>query len=103
MAIGKKTERKFRAALAKAGVVKDRSEEAARNLRRTTFSDYDSPRLISGLKKRQVLEKKYGQALSKAKTLAVQAGREIGLDINDQIIARRKAVKRGYGDIIERL
>jgi len=102
MAIGKKTERKFQAALAQAGMVKDRSEEARRNARRLSRFE-DSPNLSSTLKKAQVLEKKYGQTLSKAKTLAVQAGREIGLDINDQIIARRKAAKRGAGNIIERL
>jgi hypothetical protein len=101
MAIGKKTERKFQAALAKAGTYKDTSEEARRNARAVLRRDVDDP--TKTLRKASALEKKYGQQLSKARTLAIKAGREIGLDINDQIIARRKAVKRGAGDIIERL
>jgi hypothetical protein len=99
--LGRKTQRKFNAVFGKTSKTKERADQSGRDARAAMFAD--SPKTSSALRKRDALEKKYSQQLSKTKELAGKANRNIGLDINDEMISRRKNAKRGRGDIIEKL
>lgn len=97
---GAKTLRKFKSAVGALSAVKEKAKEERLAANATLRRNPDATLQLS---RAQNLEKKYQGQMKKAQALANAAGREIGLDINRQIVSRRKdAKRRGFMEPIPR-